>query len=157
MSKIKNWQQIKKISEDLIKTGKKIVFTNGCFDVLHAGHITYIREAKALGDILMIGLNSDKSVKRLKGKNRPVNDQQSRSLLLSELESIDYIIVFEEDTPYDLINCIKPNILVKGGDWKVHEIVGSDIVIGNGGFIKSLKFVEGYSSTNIINRMKNGK
>jgi len=157
MSKIKNWQQIKKISEDLIKTGKKIVFTNGCFDVLHAGHITYIREAKALGDILMIGLNSDKSVKRLKGKNRPVNDQQSRSLLLSELESIDYIIVFEEDTPYDLINCIKPNILVKGGDWKVNEIVGSDIVIGNGGLVRSLKFVEGHSSTNIINRMKNGK
>jgi len=157
MCKIKNWQEIEEISEELKRSDKKIVFTNGCFDILHAGHISYIREAKALGDILMIGLNSDGSVKRLKGPDRPINDQKSRALLLSELKSIDYIIIFEEDTPYDLINCIKPNILVKGGDWKINEIVGSDIVLSTNGIVKSLKFLEGYSSTKLINRMKNGK
>jgi len=157
MCKIKNWQEIEEISEELKRSDKKIVFTNGCFDILHAGHISYIREAKALGDILMIGLNSDGSVKRLKGPDRPINDQKSRALLLSELKSIDYIIIFEEATPYDLINCIKPNILVKGGDWKINEIVGSDIVLSTNGIVKSLKFLEGYSSTKLINRMKNGK
>lgn len=157
MEKLKNWQEIAVIVQGLQNEGKKAVFTNGCFDVLHKGHITYLREARALGDILIVGLNSDNSVKRLKGNNRPVHNELDRALLLSELISVSYITIFEQDTPYDLIDNIKPDILVKGGDWAEEEIVGSDIVKTSGGKVISLKFIDGYSSTDIINRMKNGK
>ena len=134
---------------------KKIVFTNGCFDIIHAGHVQYLQEAKALGDILIIGLNSDASVKRLKGAERPVNNQNDRAIVLSALKSVDYIVVFDEDTPYDLIKQIKPDILVKGGDWPENKIVGHDIVKANGGIVKSLSFRPGNSSTSIIEKMKN--
>jgi len=157
MDRLKKWDEILAIIKDLKKQNKKIIFTNGCFDVLHKGHISYLRDAKALGDILIIGLNSDSSVKRLKGKDRPLNNQQDRAYVLSELESVSYIVVFEEDTPYDLIKWIKPDILVKGGDWQVKDIVGADIVIAEGGVVKSLAFQTGYSSTNIIDRIKDGK
>lgn len=132
---------------------KTIVFTNGCFDILHSGHIDYLNEAKKQGDKLIIGLNSDLSVKRLKGDDRPVKDQQCRADVLAFMGEIDLVIIFGDDTPYQLINKIKPDILVKGGDWPVSEIVGADIVLKNGGKVISLKFLEGYSSTKYINKI----
>ena len=133
---------------------KKIVFTNGCFDILHSGHVLYLEEAASLGDILFLGLNSDSSVKRLKGSSRPINCERDRAIVLSGLSAIDYIIIFEEDTPWNLINAIIPDVLVKGGDWKIENIVGSDIVLKNGGIVKSLIFQENQSTTNIINKIK---
>ncbi len=132
---------------------KKIVFTNGCFDILHRGHVTYLNEAKSLGDILVVGLNSDASVKRLKGPTRPVNSEQDRKFVLENLKSVDNVFIFEEDTPYNLINHIKPHVLVKGGDWKPKDIVGSDIVLENGGEVRSLNFVDGFSTTSTIEKI----
>ncbi len=152
--KIKTWEEIHKIVLDLKSKKKKIVFTNGCFDILHAGHIQYLREAKRLADILILGLNSDESVKILKGKNRPINNQQDRALVLSELISVDYIVIFQEDTPYDLINYIKPDILVKGGDWNINEIIGSDVVLMSGGLVKSLSYKEGFSTSDLFKKIK---
>lgn len=133
---------------------KKIVFTNGCFDILHSGHAEYLNEAKRCGDILIVGLNSDASVKRLKGEERPVNKQGDRKYLLENLKAVDFVEIFNEETPYDLIKAIKPNVLVKGGDWKKEQIVGHDIVTALGGEVKSLSFKEGYSTTNIIETLK---
>lgn len=135
-------------------SGKKIVFTNGCFDIIHRGHITYLNEAKALGDLLVIGLNSDKSVKRLKGDQRPINNQDDRKYLLENLKSVDFVEIFEEDTPLKLITYLLPSVLVKGGDWKIEQIVGSEEVIQNGGDVYSLNFVDGFSTTNIIEKIK---
>ncbi|PIP92883.1 MAG: D-glycero-beta-D-manno-heptose 1-phosphate adenylyltransferase [Bdellovibrio sp. CG12_big_fil_rev_8_21_14_0_65_39_13] len=132
----------------------KIVFTNGCFDILHSGHVHYLNEAKALGDVLFVGLNSDASVKRLKGEDRPVNDEKERQYVLSNLKAVDFVEIFSEDTPYDLIKEVHPNILVKGGDWKPENIVGSDIVLKNGGQVISLKFIEGRSTTGIIKKIQ---
>jgi D-glycero-beta-D-manno-heptose 1-phosphate adenylyltransferase len=146
--------RITELSQKLHSEGKKLVFTNGCFDILHAGHVTYLTQARALGDILILGLNSDLSVKRLKGDNRPVNAEMQRALVLAGLSAVDYICIFAEDTPYELIKKVQPDVLVKGGDWQVSEIVGSDLVLANGGLVKSLSFVEGLSSTNIIRRLK---
>lgn len=131
---------------------KRIVFTNGCFDILHRGHAAYLNEAKSLGDILIVGLNSDKSVKRLKGESRPINSELDRKFLLENLRSVDFVEIFEEDTPYNLISKVRPNILVKGGDWKPEQIVGSDVVLGLGGQVKSLGFENGYSTTGIIEK-----
>ena len=133
---------------------KRVVFTNGCFDILHAGHVKYLLEAKSFGDILVIGLNSDESVRRLKGQERPVNNENDRALVLAALEIVDYIVIFNEDTPYELIKNLSPDVLVKGGDWQVKEIVGSDLVITAGGEVKSLPYYEGYSSTGIIHKLK---
>lgn len=134
--------------------GQKIVFTNGCFDILHIGHIKYLKEAKARGDILVLGLNSDESVKRLKGPTRPINREKDRMDMLAEMEFIDYVVLFEEDTPYNLIAQVMPDILVKGGDYQVDNIVGADIVRNSGGKVEIIPFVEGKSTTNIINSMK---
>ena len=136
---------------------KKIVFTNGCFDILHVGHIRYMQEATKLGDILIVGLNSDASVKRLKGPERPVNNQDDRAEMLSSLEFVDYVVVFDEDTPYELIKKIQPDVLVKGGDYNPDNVVGKDIVEARGGELRLIQFVEGKSTTNIINKMRNGK
>lgn len=152
--KIKKWNDITKISKKLRAENKKIVFTNGCFDIIHAGHILYLEEARSLGDVLVIGLNSDKSVKRLKGKDRPINSVEDRALVLSALSMVDYVVVFEEDTPYKLIKNIKPDILVKGGDWSVEDIIGADIVLATGGVVKSLSYKEGRSSSEIISKMR---
>ena len=133
---------------------KKIVFTNGCFDILHVGHIRYMQEAAKLGDILIVGLNSDASVKRLKGPERPVNNQDDRAEMLSSLEFVDYVVIFDEDTPYELIKKIQPDVLVKGGDYNPDNVVGKDIVEARGGELKLLHFVEGKSTTNIINKIK---
>lgn len=134
--------------------GKKIVFTNGCFDILHVGHVRYMQEASKLGDILIIGLNSDDSVRRLKGSDRPVNNQNDRAEILSSLGFVDYVAVFDEDTPYDLIKLIQPDVLVKGGDYSFENVVGRDIVEANGGNLVLIPFVEGKSTTNIINKIK---
>ncbi|UOD35448.1 D-glycero-beta-D-manno-heptose 1-phosphate adenylyltransferase [Deferribacteraceae bacterium V6Fe1] len=128
----------------------KVVFTNGCFDILHIGHLRYLEEAKKLGDILVVGVNSDDSVKRLKGEKRPINKLNERMEMLAGLKPVDYVTYFEEDTPYNLIKLLIPDILVKGGDWKVEQIVGSDIVLNNGGEVLSLNFEENFATTNII-------
>jgi rfaE bifunctional protein nucleotidyltransferase chain/domain len=133
---------------------KKIVFTNGCFDILHAGHVTYLAEARALGDLLVVGLNSDASVKRLKGAERPINDQVARKCVLEGLRAVDLVCIFEQDTPLELIKEIRPNTLVKGGDWRVDQIVGSDFVLKNGGEVKSLAFLNGHSTTKIIEKAR---
>ena len=133
---------------------KKIVFTNGCFDILHRGHVSYLNEAKSLGDLLVIGLNSDASVKRLKGPERPINNEIDRSFMLENLKCVDFVAVFEEDTPLNLIKEITPAVLVKGGDWKPEQIVGSKHVMNNGGDVFSLNFIDGYSTTNIIKLIK---
>ena len=141
---------LKKIKEE----NKKIVFTNGCFDILHVGHIRYLSKAKKLGNILIVGLNSDKSVKKLKGDNRPINIFEDRATLLASLRFVDLVIIFEEKTPENLIKKIKPDILVKGGDYNIEDIVGYKTVIENGGEVKVLRFHDGYSSSNYINKIK---
>ena len=141
---------LKKIKEE----NKKIVFTNGCFDILHVGHVRYLSKAKKLGNILIVGLNSDQSVKKLKGDNRPINIFEDRAMLLSSLRFVDLVIIFEEKTPENLIKKIKPDILVKGGDYNIEDIVGYKTVIENGGEIKVLRFHDGYSSSNYINKLK---
>ena len=140
----------------LLKGNKKkiLVFTNGCFDLLHPGHITYLNEAKALGDFLFIGLNSDTSVKKLKGKNRPIHSEEERKYLLENLKSVDFVEIFHEETPLNLIKAIRPQILVKGGDWKPDQIVGYEFVLKNGGQVKSLTFKDGHSTTKIIEKIQ---
>lgn len=133
-----------------LRAGKRVVFTNGCFDILHVGHIKYLEEAKKLGDMLIVGINSDESVKRLKGEKRPINNLSSRLRMVDALRSVDIVTYFEEDTPYELIKDIMPDVLVKGGDWEIPDIVGADIVLENGGKVLSLKYEEGYATTNII-------
>jgi rfaE bifunctional protein nucleotidyltransferase chain/domain len=136
------------------KKTKKIVFTNGCFDIIHSGHISYLTEAKKLGDILVLGLNSDDSVRRLKGVNRPVNNENDRAIVLDALKPVDFVAVFSEDTPYNLIAELIPDVIVKGGDYKPDEVVGGSLVTENGGEVAIIDFVDGKSTTNIINKMK---
>lgn len=129
---------------------KKIVFTNGCFDILHVGHITYLAQARQHGDLLVVGLNTDASVKRLKGPSRPVNQQNDRAIVLAALESVDYVVLFEEDTPQALIEKVRPDVLIKGGDYSLNNIVGADFVQKLGGKVLTIPFVEGYSTTATI-------
>ena len=136
------------------ENGDRIVFTNGCFDLIHKGHIHYLCEAAELGDRLVVALNSDASIKRLKGNDRPIKDQDSRLLTMASFQFVDLVVSFEEDTPYLLIESFLPDVLVKGGDWTIDQIVGSDVVLNNGGEVKQLSFIEGCSTTNLINRIK---
>jgi rfaE bifunctional protein nucleotidyltransferase chain/domain len=152
--KITDLPSLKKTLQNWQAEGKKVVFTNGVFDLLHIGHITYLAKAAELGDKLIIGLNADSSVKRIKGESRPVNDQSSRAAILAALFFVDAIVVFEEDTPLNLISNLLPDILVKGADYSVENIVGAKEVIANGGDVKTIDFVEGYSSTSIIERIR---
>jgi len=149
MEKILSWDKLKKTVVRLKAKNKKVVFTNGCFDIIHIGHVRYLKEAKGLGDVLIIGLNSDRSVSSIK-PDRPINPQNHRAEVLSSLEMVDYVVLFDEETPYELIKLIQPDVLVKGGDWKKGEIVGSDIARET----YSLPFVEGVSTTGIIERIK---
>ena len=130
--------------------GKKIVFTNGCFDILHIGHAKYLKESKKFGDILIVGLNSDASVKKLKGKNRPINNEQDRAALLDELKSVDYVVIFEQESPVELLNIVKPDVYTKGADYTVDTLPEAGTVLKNGGKIEFIPFVEGKSSTNVI-------
>ncbi|MEN8209636.1 MAG: D-glycero-beta-D-manno-heptose 1-phosphate adenylyltransferase [Candidatus Fermentibacteria bacterium] len=137
--------------------GGIIVFTNGCFDILHPGHVHILRTARSFGDKLFVGVNTDASVTRLKGSGRPVNDLRSRMALLAELRSVDYVVPFEEDTPLKLIKEIKPDILVKGGDYEVRSVVGADVVISRGGRVEIVSILEGFSTTGIIDALKHLK
>ena len=132
--------------------GLKVVFTNGCFDILHRGHVEYLSKAADMGDVLVVGLNTDASVKRLKGEGRPVNDEQARALVLASLSFVDAVVFFDEDTPYELIKAVHPDVLVKGADYEPEEIVGYDIVTSYGGKVKTVPLVEGYSTTFILTR-----
>jgi len=154
MKKIKTLKNLKKSLSLLKKKGKKVVFTNGCFDILHYGHLVYLEKCKRLGDILVVGLNSDKSVKSLKGKYRPIKKQKERAAILSALWFVDYVIIFSENTPKRLIESITPDILAKGGDWKKKDIVGGDHVVKSGGKVATVPFVKGYSTTRIIGKIK---
>jgi rfaE bifunctional protein nucleotidyltransferase chain/domain len=152
MGQFLNQTQLKNQLEENRK-GKKVVFTNGCFDILHVGHVKYLKEAKSQGDILVVGLNTDASVRKLKGESRPIQNEEDRGEVLSSLESVDYAVLFEEDTPEKLIHMIKPDVLVKGGDWKVNQIVGNEFVQSYGGKVKSLQFVQGKSTTNLVSKI----
>ncbi|MBN2290686.1 MAG: D-glycero-beta-D-manno-heptose 1-phosphate adenylyltransferase [Candidatus Glassbacteria bacterium] len=140
--------------EPLRAAGRRVVFTNGCFDILHPGHILYMEDARNCGDLLVVGLNSDDSVRRLKGPTRPLNPQEDRAVQLAGLASVDYVVYFTEDTPLDLIRAVKPDVLVKGGDWTVENIVGADFVMAGGGKVHSLPFRQGYSTTGLIEKIR---
>lgn len=145
------------IADEARKDSRRIVFTNGCFDIIHAGHVKYLAEAKKLGDVLFLGLNSDQSVRRLKGDSRPINSETDRASVLSALRFIDYVVVFGEDTPENIIRTIRPDVLVKGGDYKIENIVGADFVKSEGGEVVTIDFVDGKSTTRIIEKMKSSK
>jgi D-glycero-beta-D-manno-heptose 1-phosphate adenylyltransferase len=133
---------------------KKVVFTNGCFDILHTGHVTYLEKAKRLGDVLVIGLNSDASVRRLKGAGRPVNSEKDRAKVLGALRCVDRVVVFREDTPEKLIRKVRPDVLVKGGDWKRKDVVGADFVESYGGKFRSIPYVKGFSTTGVLAKIR---
>lgn len=150
MSVILSREQIKQIREELKQAGKKVVFTNGVFDILHAGHVDYLVKARAFGDALILGLNSDASVTRIKGEKRPIVTQEERAFILANLKAVDYVTLFEEDTPFNLISDIVPDILVKGADWDPSKIAGRDVVEANGGEVKTIPFINFTSTSNII-------
>lgn len=151
---IPSQDSLKNIVRDLKSKGKVIVFTNGCFDIIHVGHIKILFEAKKQGDILIVGINDDDSVKRLKGKDRPILPLSARQVILASIEAVDYVVPFSEDTPENLIKEIEPNVLVKGEDWPEDKIVGADFVKSKGGKIVRVKLVEGFSTSNIIKKIR---
>ena len=150
--KIKSKRTLSRILDGLRKKGKRIVFTNGCFDIIHLGHVEYLAKAKALGDVLVVGLNSDSSVKAIKGSGRPINRQAARARVLAAFYFVDYIAIFSEPTPEKLIKRLKPDILVKGGDWKGKRIAGDSFVKSLGGRVVTIPFVKGYSTSGLIKR-----
>lgn len=134
--------------------GMKVVFSNGCFDVLHRGHVEYLSKAASLGDVLVVGLNTDDSVRRLKGESRPVNPLDARALVMASMQFVSAVVPFPEDTPYDLINIVQPDVLVKGADYRPEEIVGYDVVMKKGGRVETIELVDGFSTTSILNYLK---
>ncbi len=152
--KIMNWDQAAELRRVLADQGLKVVFTNGCFDLLHPGHLRYLAQARSLGDVLGGGLNSDLSITALKGPRRPVCPQEIRAEMLAGLTMVDAVVVFDQATPLELIAALVPDILVKGGDWPVDQIVGSSLVLEHGGQVRSLLLAEGFSSTSLIERIK---
>lgn len=153
MAKLLDRAQLLEERERLRRAGRRLVFTNGCFDLLHPGHIRYLRQARALGDALVVALNSDRSVRALKGDGRPILREQERAEVMAALECVDYVTVFDEETPRELIAALLPDVLVKGGDWTIDTIVGREEVEASGGEVKSLAFIEGVSTTDIIRRI----
>lgn len=152
-TKIKNPRELKKIISRLKAKGKKIIFTNGCFDLLHYGHIKYLEDAKRKGDILVLAVNRDASVRRIKGNGRPIVNEKDRVRIVAALESVDYVVLFKEDTPLKIIKLLKPDILVKGADWNRNNIVGRDFVLSYGGRVSTVKLVKGRSTTNLIRKI----
>jgi len=153
-SKIKTREELVEIRKRVAERNKTVVFTNGCFDLLHRGHVEYLEKASEFGDLLFVGLNDDKSVTRLKGKGRPLINQEDRALILASLESINFVSIFHEDTPYQLIKSLQPDVLVKGGDYNQDEIVGRDIVEANGGKVITIPLTPGRSTSEIIRQLK---
>lgn len=153
MTKLYTAEELAQLFAKLRQQGKRIVFTNGCFDLLHPGHIHTLTQAKALGDVLVVGINSDISVKRLKGEPRPILNGTERALLLCALEMVDYVTIFDEDTPRELLRLLRPQVLVKGGDWSVEEVAGREIVEESGGKVVVIPYQAGFSTTNIIRRV----
>jgi len=153
--KLKSLDELLEITAQARKNGKTVVFTNGCFDLLHRGHVHVLRQAKAAGDLLIVALNSDRSVKAIKGSNRPVLPETDRIELISAMEMVDYVIIFDEPEPYRIIGAIKPNVLVKGGDWSAEKIVGKDIVEQAGGRVIVIPYLRGFSTSEIIERIRN--
>ncbi len=151
--KIREIDELKAIVAKAKMEGKKVVFTNGCFDLLHRGHLHLLREAKKLGDLLIVAMNSDHSVKKIKGPDRPILPETDRAELIAALEMVDYVMSFDEPDPYNVIKELRPNVLVKGGDWGKDEIVGADVVEENGGKVAVIPYLEGYSTTQIIERI----
>jgi len=154
-NKLCNWKEAQAKVETWQRQEDKIVFTNGCFDIVHLGHIDYLEKARHLGDRLVVGVNTDNSVKRLKGEQRPVQDEYARLRMLAAFEFVDLVVLFEQDTPKELIEFLKPNILTKGDDYSIENIVGADFVLANNGEVKTISLVEGYSTSNIIGKIKN--
>ncbi|MCS7284461.1 MAG: D-glycero-beta-D-manno-heptose 1-phosphate adenylyltransferase [Hydrogenobacter thermophilus] len=148
-------EELLRVLKEEREKGKKVVFTNGCFDILHAGHAHYLKKARELGDILVVGLNSDASVRRIKGEKRPIIPQEMRAYLLDSLKGVDYVVIFEEDTPERLIELIKPDVLVKGSDWDLKDIVGADMVLSYGGKVERISFEFNISTSAIIERIIN--
>lgn len=140
--------------ETLRRRGKRIVFTNGCFDLLHVGHVRYLRQARALGDVLVVAVNSDRSVRKLKGETRPIQNEQDRLEILASLDSVDYVTLFDEDTPLAVIERLQPDVLVKGGDWPRHRIVGRNVVEKRGGRVVTIPYVEGASTTDLVRKIR---
>lgn len=151
---IKSRSEIKQIRDLLKKQNKKVVFTNGVFDLIHSGHVDYLVKAKEMGDVLIVALNSDSSVKRIKGDKRPILLQNERAFIVSNLKPVDYVTFFEEDTPAEIINDLIPDVLVKGADWVINKIVGREVVEANGGVVKNIKFINEQSTSNIIKIIK---
>ena len=150
MKSIKTLDEMKEIRQQIKDQNKKVVFTNGCFDLIHAGHVDYLSKAKAFGDVLVVGLNSDASVMKIKGSKRPILIETERSFIISNLKPVDYVVLFNEDTPKLLIEELLPDVLVKGADWAIENIVGKDVVLANGGEVKTIEFVNDQSTSRII-------
>ena len=154
-SKIYSLKMLKSQVDSWKKSGEKVVFTNGCFDIVHRGHIEVLAHTADLGDRLIIGLNSDRSIQALKGENRPIENEDSRSILLASLSFVDAVVLFSEETPLNLITTLKPDVLAKGGDYEIETIIGHKIVQDNGGQVILVPFIDGFSSTNIIDKIRN--
>ncbi|HOV21997.1 MAG TPA: D-glycero-beta-D-manno-heptose 1-phosphate adenylyltransferase [bacterium] len=157
MRKKKSFKEIVKIVNELKREKKKIVFTNGCFDIIHSGHIKLLKKAKQLGDVVIVGINKDSSIKKIKGKNRPILNENQRIEIISAIEFVDYVVPFGQTTPEKLIKIIKPDILIKGGDYKKEDVVGKDIVEKYGGKVYIFPLIGNISTTNIIKKIKNGQ
>jgi len=151
-SKIKGREELTGVLARLRSEGKRVVFTNGCFDLLHLGHVTYLEEARGLGDLLVVGVNTDESVRRIKGPGRPIVPLEQRMAVLAALEAVDYVVPFGEDTPYELIKALRPHVLVKGGDWRPEEVVGQDLVEE----VRIVPYREGFSTTGLIEKIREG-
>lgn len=157
VKKVVSLEQLLPKVELLKSQQKKIVFTNGCFDIIHRGHVEYLAQAADFGDHFIVALNTDSSVRKLKGDNRPINNEESRALVMASFQFIDHIVFFADDTPYRLIKSIKPDVLIKGGDYEIEDIVGYDIVMKYGGMVKTIPFVQGFSTTSIIKKISESK
>lgn len=156
LTKIQTLEEARGLRERLERIGLKLVFTNGCFDLLHPGHVRYLVAAREMGDHLLVAVNSDQSVRKIKGPSRPVQPQSVRAEMLAALESVDSVVVFDEETPLRAIEALLPDVLVKGGDWKEEDIVGADVVRARGGLVRSIPFEEGFSTTALIERIRTG-
>lgn len=154
MNNIKSKKEILEIRATLKKEGKVVVFTNGCFDLIHSGHVDYLVKAKEMGDVLILALNTDESIRRIKGQTRPILNQNERAFIVSNLKPVDFVIFFDEDTPAEIINELIPDVLVKGADWAIDKIVGRDVVESNGGEVKTIQFVNDQSTSKIIQIIK---